>query len=176
MKRCFIVVDYQIDFVTGKHGFEKARRLEKPDCDKIREYRARGDDVIFTLDEHLEDYIKAREKKRLPVPHRIDGNEARLLYGEVGGLKSDNDLCFRKSTYGSDLLYSHLKKTRYSSIELAGLVSNICVLANAVLARTAQPETDITVDALCTASDDENLNKAALDILEGFKIKVINRN
>ena len=175
MKRCFIVVDYQIDFVTGRHGFKKARMLEKPISDKIKEYKARGDDIIFTLDEHLEDYIEACEKKKLPVPHRIDGNEGRLLYGEVGGLKSDNDLCFRKSTYGSDLLYSHLKKTKYSLIELAGVVSNICVLSNAVLAKTAQPDTDIVVDAFCTASDDESLNKAALDILEGLKINVINR-
>lgn len=66
-----------------------------------------------------------------------------------------------------------MKTNKNESIELVGLVSNICVLSNAVLARTAQPETQIIVDSSCTASNDEIINIETLDVLKGLQIKVI---
>jgi nicotinamidase-related amidase len=63
----------------------------------------------------------------------------------------------------------------FESIELVGLVSNMCVLANAVIARTACPNTPIIVDAACTAAPDPAMNEKALDIMEGLQIEVVNR-
>ena len=63
----------------------------------------------------------------------------------------------------------------FASIELVGLVSSMCVLSNAVIARTACPNVPIIVDASCTASADAKLHEAALDVLEGVQIKVTNR-
>ena len=60
-------------------------------------------------------------------------------------------------------------------MELVGVVSNICVLSNAVIAKAALPEAEILVDAECTASNDEQMNDKALDIMEGLQMKVINR-
>lgn len=54
-------------------------------------------------------------------------------------------------------------------------MTNICVLSNALLARTALPDSEIVVDASCCASNDENLGKAALDVMEGLQITVIGR-
>ena len=56
-----------------------------------------------------------------------------------------------------------------------GLVSNMCVLSNAVIARAACPDVPIVVDAACTAAPDLAMNEKALDILEGLQIEVINR-
>jgi hypothetical protein len=53
------------------------------------------------------------------------------------------------------------------------LVSNICVISNAVLAKTAQPETPIIVDAACTAGPDPKLHEAALAVMEGLQIRVV---
>lgn len=68
-----------------------------------------------------------------------------------------------------------LKNQPFESVELVGVVSNICVLSNAVLAQTAQPETSIVVDAKCTASNDSSLNQAALDVMSSLHIQIINR-
>ena len=87
----------------------------------------------------------------------------------------EEDIYFEKSAYGSDALYEYLKTAGYDEIELCGVVSNICVISNAVLAKTALPEADITVDALCTASNDEKLNSAALDVLESLNVQIKNR-
>ena len=71
MKKLLVVVDYQNDFVDGALGFPKAKLIEEGICDRIIEYENNGDDVIFTLDTHYEDYMETEEGKNLPVKHCI---------------------------------------------------------------------------------------------------------
>ncbi len=175
MKKCLIVVDYQNDFVTGSLGFPEAKALEMPLVRKIQAYRENGDEVMFTFDTHTKEYLLSQEGRNLPVPHCIGGTEGHKLYGQVGACCDAEDWCFIKYTFGSDALYDFLKQNRYSSIELVGVVTNICVLANAVLAKTAQPETEILVDASCTASNDRVLQEKALDVMESLQIRVTGR-
>ncbi|MDD3244503.1 MAG: cysteine hydrolase [Eubacteriales bacterium] len=173
MKRCLIVVDYQNDFVVGALGFESAAALDGRIAAKINAYHKRGDTVIFTLDTHGEDYGETREGRYLPVAHCILGTPGHALYGETGASRTYNDICFSKPAFGSDELYEYLKANPFDAIELAGVVSNICVISNAVLAKTAQPEADIVVDAACVASNDEGLNRAALDVMQSLQIEVL---
>ena len=185
MKRLLIVVDYQIDFVDGALGFEGAELLEEPISRKIDEYREAGDLVFFTLDTHHKNYLDTQEGRKLPVPHCIEGSDGHDLYGEVAKRLQESDNVFRKPTFGSSALFERLAKQQtiadglgvlpYQSIELVGLVSNMCVLSNAVIARTACPDTPIIVDAACTAAPDPATNEKALDILEGLQIEVTNR-
>ena len=175
MKRCLIVVDYQNDFVTGTLGFPEAVALEDGIVQKIQAYREAGDEVMFTFDTHTQEYLLSREGRRLPVPHCIGGTEGHKLYGAVGDQVSEDDWCFIKYTFGSDALYDFLRQNKFLSIELVGVVTNICVISNAVLARTAQPETDVYVDASCCASNDPALGEKALDVMESLHIDVLNR-
>lgn len=175
MKRCLIVVDYQNDFVSGSLGFPGAVRLDARIAEKIEAYRAAGDIIVFTLDTHRADYLDTQEGKHLPVPHCIRDTEGHQLYGRVATLAQAADQRFIKYTFGSDDLYAYLKAAAFAGIELAGVVSNICVLSNAVLAKTAQPETPILVDGRCVASNDDHLNEAALDVMESLQIEVAHR-
>ena len=186
MKRLLIVVDYQKDFVDGALGFEGAELLDEPIARKIDAYREAGDSVYFTFDTHHKNYLETQEGRKLPVPHCIDGTEGHELYGEVATRLHDSDSVFFKPTFGSSALFERLAKQQeiadslrvlpFESIELVGLVSNMCVLSNAVIARTACPNTPIIVDAACTAAPDPETNEKALDILEGLQIEVINRH
>ncbi len=175
LKRCLIVVDYQRDFVDGSLGFPKALELEKPIADKIREYRSRGDVILFTFDTHGPDYLHTQEGTHLPVEHCLKGTPGHELYGEVAALYQTGDPCFYKPAFGSSQLFDFLREKAFHSIELAGVVSNICVLSNAVLAKTALPEVPVIVDAGCTASNDPVLHKAALDVMEGLQIQITGR-
>jgi nicotinamidase-related amidase len=172
MQRCLIVVDYQNDFVSGSLGFPGAESLDSLIAEKIRKYRAKGDAIVFTFDTHGADYLKTQEGKNLAVPHCIEGTAGHELYGETAKMPQDGDKRFYKRTFGSNELYEYLKATLFERIELVGLVSNICVVSNAVLAKTAQPETPIIVDADCTASHDPKLHQAALDVMKGLQIRV----
>ena len=54
-------------------------------------------------------------------------------------------------------------------------MSNICVMTNAAILKTALPEATVTVNAALTASHDAEMNRKALDVLEGIQVNVINR-
>jgi len=175
MKKLLVVVDYQKDFVDGALGFAKAAALEGPIVEKVKAYRHAGQTVTFTLDTHRADYLSTQEGKNLPVPHCVGGSDGWALYGRVAGLPQQGDRVFEKPAFGSAELFDFLRTEAFDSVEMVGLVSNICVMANAVLAKTALPEAMIEVDAACTASFDEALHRAALDVLEGLQIRVTNR-
>lgn len=185
MKRLLIVVDYQNDFVDGALGFEGAELLDERIANKIDEYRQAGDEVAFTFDTHHKDYLETQEGRKLPIPHCIDGTQGHALYGQVADRLLDSDWVFFKPTFGSTELFERLVSRQgiadslgtqpFASIELVGLVSNMCVLSNAVIARAACPNVPIIVDATCTAAPDPATNEKALDILEGLQIEVTNR-
>ena len=151
MRRCLIVVDYQQEFVAGRHGFPGARAIDRAIAGKILACRAAEDDVLFTL----------------------DAAGGPRLYGTVGACLRPTDRVFRKSSYGSNALYTHLRRTAYQSIEVAGVVSSVCVLVNAVLAYTAQPDTPVLVDSACIADPDADAQAAALRLMAGMKMHIL---
>lgn len=185
MKRLLIVVDYQNDFVKGALGFPEAETLEQPIMDKIAAYRERTDKIIFTLDTHDSNYLNTQEGRNLPVKHCLKGSTGHALYGAVADAVRFSDEVFYKPAFGSKELFDWLKTAQqaagevgeqpFESIELVGLVSHICVISNAILAKTACPEVPVIVDATCTASHDASLHEKALDVMEGLQIQVVNR-
>lgn len=170
MKKILIVVDYQNDFVDGALGFDGADDLEEGICKRIKEYE--NDEVICTLDTHTEEYMSTHEGKRLPVPHCIKGTGGHELYGKVKNLLADKK-CFEKPTFPSLDMANYLAEGDYDVIELCGLVSNICVLSNAVMARAACPDAEIIVDRSLTSAADGEMHQKAMDILRGIFITVI---
>ena len=174
-KKLLVVVDYQNDFVNGSLGFKKAEELEDSICAKIDVAHANGTDIVFTMDTHSENYLYTQEGAKLPVPHCVTGTQGWELYGKVKVLAEGYPMLL-KNTFGCKVLFDYLLKApTYDEIELVGLVSDICVISNAVMAKTAQPEALIVVDADCTACADPEQNKKALDILEGLQVEVLNR-
>ena len=174
MKKCLVVVDFQNEFVSGTLGFPGASDLEPYIVRKIKQYRENNDEIIFTFDTHGEDYMDTQEGKNLPVVHCVKDTEGHKLYGQVANLVQKSDKQFCKNTFGSDELYMYLKTQLFESIELVGLVSHICIISNAILAKTAQPETPITVDANCTASYDNELTQKALEVMMTMQIGIRN--
>ena len=177
MKKLLIVVDYQNDFVNGSLGFTGADLLETPILDKIKQYELSGNHIICTFDTHRDDYFETREGRGLPIKHCIDQTEGHALYGKLHEHYQQNyefaDEVF-KDTFGStDLMRMLTEREQYESIELVGLVSYICVLSNAIIAKTAQPEAEIIVDSRCTAGPDADLHDACLKLMrEALQITV----
>lgn len=175
MKKLLLVIDYQKDFVDGSLGFEKAKHIDSNIANKIDEYRKENNDVIFTFDTHYEDYLNTMEGKLLPIPHCIKGSEGHKLYGLTAKKLLPSDLIFEKEVFGSKELGKYLENNFYDEIELVGIVSNICVISNAIIARSFSKESKIIVDANCVASMDDEMNKKVLDVMEGLQISVINK-
>jgi len=173
MKKCLIVVDYQNDFVDGSLGFPGAELLEGHITDLIRSYRAEGQDVIFTKDTHTDTYLGSQEGRYLPIAHCIKGTKGHDLYGNLESLVEDAPV-FEKPTFPSLDLANHLATKDYEEITLVGLVSNICVVSNAIMAKAALPECQIIIDSKGTASHDPETQDACFRMLtHGLQIDVI---
>lgn len=175
MKKLLVVVDFQNDFVNGTLGFEGAEQLDERISEKINNYRENNNDVVFTLDTHYENYYETQEGRKLPAEHCIKGTDGWNLYGKTACMLKEDDKIFEKNTFPSLELAKWLENKDYDCVELVGLVSNICVLTNAVMVKAALPEAEITVDAKCTASSDIIIHQKALDVLESIQINVVNR-
>lgn len=173
MKNLLIVVDYQKDFVDGALGFSGAEKLDGAIAARIDEYTGRGDDVVFTLDTHDENYCGTQEGRKLPVVHCVRGTPGWQLYGETAKRLDKAAAVFEKPSFGCAELFDWLRGKDYGEVELCGLVSNICVLTNAALAKTALPEAEVIVRRALTDCADKTLNENALKALEGIQVKVI---
>ena len=177
MERYLFVIDYQNDFVDGALGFPGAEKLDEKIAAKVREY-GEGK-VLFTRDTHFENYLDTREGKNLPVVHCIKGTKGWEVYGETAKALSEvNAKGIDKLVFGMDVTdpaTAAVLPESADEIELVGLVSNICVVSNAVVLQSKYPEATIIVDAACTDSFDKDLNAKVLDVLAGFQVKVINR-
>ncbi len=174
MKKCLIVVDFQNDFVDGTLGFDNANLLEDLIYNRIKQARVNLETVIFTKDTHEENYLDTYEGKKLPVKHCIKNTDGHELYGKIKNEVLPIDYVFTKDTFPSLDLAIHLKENKYDEIEVCGLVSNICVLSNVIMARSALPNALITVDYNLTKSFDNELNNKCFDILKGLLIEVKN--
>ncbi|MEL7608154.1 MAG: isochorismatase family cysteine hydrolase [Bacillota bacterium] len=176
MKNLLIVVDYQNDFVDGALGFPGAQTLDAPIAERIKLRRSQGYDILFTLDTHEETYLDTQEGKRLPVRHCIRGDRGHELYGEVAKELRPEDTCIKKAALGSGDLLTYLMKRPYDQIELVGLVSNMCVISNAVVCKAALPEANVSVCARLTKSFDPELHEKSLDVMQGLHIDITERD
>ena len=111
--------------------------------------------------------------------HCIKGSEGWQVYGETAKALAEVEAPgIDKLVFGMDVTdpatAAVLPETA-DEIELVGLVSNICVVSNAVVLQSKYPEATIIVDAACTDSFDKSLHEKVLDVLSGFQVKVLGR-
>ena len=175
MERYLFVIDYQKDFVDGALGFPGAEKLDEKIAARVREY-GKGR-VLFTRDTHFENYLQTREGRNLPVVHCVKGTDGWQVYGETAKALAEVEApAIDKLVFGMDIsdpAVAAVLPEHADEIELVGLVSNICVVSNAVVLQSKYPEATILVNAPCTDSFDKDLHAKVLDVLKGFQVKVI---
>ena len=177
MERYLFVIDYQNDFVDGALGFPGAEKLDEKIAAKVKAYGPGR--VLFTRDTHFENYLDTREGRNLPVVHCVKGTQGWQVYGETAkALEEVGARAIDKLVFGMDVTdpaTAAVLPESADEIELVGLVSNICVVSNAVVLQSKYPEAAILVDASCTDSFDKGLHEKVLDVLAGFQVTVLNR-
>jgi len=174
MKKLLVVVDMQVDFVTGSLGSDMARAIVPAVCEKVEMADEDPDtEVVYTFDTHTTEYLKTMEGQKLPVPHCIDGTEGWQLISELRDFVGDNHK-FVKRTFGSVELAQHVARHSYDEVELCGLCSDICVVSNALLIKAHASGTRIVVDAQACAGVTEESHKAALLTMKMCHIDIVN--
>lgn len=164
-----IVVDMQVDFITGSLGSELATAIVPNVVEKVKNFDGK---VIFTRDTHFEDYMTTQEGKNLPVTHCIKGSDGWQICKE---LIPYVETVVDKLTFGSIELPEVIKSfgEPIEKIELCGLCTDICVISNAIVLKAAFPETPITVDSSCSAGVTLESHNNALNAMKSVQIEII---
>lgn len=178
MSKVLIVVDMQKDFVDGSLGTKEAVAIVPAVAEEIgKDY----DHIFFTRDTHQSDYLQTNEGRHLPVEHCIEDTDGWQLDKEVAQslrkLQEGSYTLLNKPTFGSDrlvdLLKKHDEKERIDSITLIGLCTDICVVTNALLIKTAFPEIEIKVLKDCCAGVTPESHEAALTTMKMCQIEIV---
>lgn len=169
MKRLLVVVDMQKDFIDGSLGTKEAAAIVPAVKKKIEDYEKAGDEVVFTLDTHFDNYLDTQEGKNLPVKHCIKGSEGWRLHKELEGFQGRR---FEKVTFGSIECGQYAARGGYDRVELVGLCTDICVISNAMLIKAMAPELPVEVDSTCCAGVTPQSHENALSAMKMCQIAV----
>ncbi|MBE7047716.1 MAG: cysteine hydrolase [Ruminococcaceae bacterium] len=159
-----IVVDMQVDFITGSLGSNLAEAIVSNVVEKVKNFDGK---VIFTRDTHFADYLQTQEGRKLPVEHCIKDTDGWQICDE---LKPYANEIVDKITFGSVDLPQMI--TDADEIELCGLCTDICVISNAVILKATFPEVKITVDSECCAGVSVESHNTALNAMKALQIEV----
>lgn len=164
-----VVVDMQNDFIDGSLGTGEAQAVVPAVKAKIEAYRSDGQDVVFTVDTHYDNYLETLEGKNLPVKHCMKQTKGWELSPELNGFEGKR---FEKSTFGSVDLARYVQEEEYDAVELVGLCTDICVITNALLLKTALPGTPISVDSACCAGVTPESHENALRAMKMCQVEI----
>ena len=176
MQKIIVVVDMQNDFINGSLGTKEAQEMLPRLIDKIK---AEDEDTyyIFTKDTHFKDYLNTPEGKKLPIEHCIKGTHGWEFPECLSKLFGDSPYTIEKPTFGSlDLmeeLDSMIEIVDNVEIEFCGLCTDICVVSNALMAKTWFPEAKIIVNSNLCAGVTPASHEAALTTMRMCQIDVI---
>ena len=171
MKPLLVVVDMQIDFISGALGTKEAETIVPAVIQRIQEFPG---DVVYTRDTHGTDYLSTQEGKHLPVVHCISGTAGWEIHPDVlqAGYGKTVQI-IDKPTFGSQALCRFAETENYDAIELIGLCTDICVISNALLVKAALPEVPIIVDAACCAGVTPESHENALNAMKMCQIDIV---
>lgn len=174
MAKILIVVDMQNDFVTGALGTPEAQAIVPNVVKKMNEYRESGRKILCTQDCHFDlSYVNSLEGKHLPIPHCLYRTKGMELIQELPFVARDN--CITKDTFAYDDWESRLG-SEDDSVELCGVCSDICVIANALAIKAAFKDIEVYVDASCCAGTTPEKHKAAMEVMKSCQINVTGEN
>lgn len=186
MCKVLVVVDMQNDFISGSLGTEEAKKVVPNVVQKIKEYNAYNNIVVFTKDTHKFNYLTTQEGKNLPIEHCIKDtwgweieNSCRKAWKETRSMVITGNLrnTFYKDTFGSVELAQFIKDNSdfIDEIEFCGLCTEICVISNIALVKAFCPEIKIKVDANCCAGVTPEKHREALSVMESIQVEIVNK-
>lgn len=179
MRKLLVVIDYQNDFVTGALKNKAAQALEAGISARVERCLADGGRVLFTRDTHGANYLTTREGTFLPVPHCIRGSEGWSLCGSLAQYEQgihDGVAVVDKPTFGSAALPAEAAALCGGApdvIEICGVVTDICVISNAVMLHSAFLESRVRIlKDLCAGSSPE-AHERSLAVLAGMGYEIV---
>ena len=134
--KILIVVDMQKDFISGPLGTAEARAIVPYVAEKAK--NTPRENLFVTLDTHQPNYMETNEGRHLPVPHCIKPEKGWEIAPSLKPFV-EKAAVVEKPTFGSLELPKVIAGLEPDAIELVGLCTDICVIANAMILKAAFP-------------------------------------
>lgn len=165
-RKLLVVVDMQNDFVTGVLGTREAKAMVEPLVKFVKSFDG---DVVYTQDTHYDDYLETQEGQRLPVPHCIKDTKGWEIIPEL-----DPHWILHKQGFGAlKLAVIASDDVPYEEIHFVGVCTGICVIANAVIAKSFAPESRIVIHKdLCACITPES-HRNALAAMKTLQMDIV---
>lgn len=181
-----VVIDTQNDFADESVlGTQEAEASIPHIIHKITECGNAGYIILDTMDTHTDGYLDTNEGRHLPVIHTVEHTRG---WDTVSSIRSALDMYHAvdilKDRFGStslphivkSLAEQKLENTISTGVELTitliGWCTDICVITNALLLKTAFPEAEIIVNSRCCAGVTPAGHDAALQVMKSCQITV----
>ena len=168
-----VVVDMQNDFLTGTLGSNDTEKVIPNVVNAIENFKG---EIFFTKDTHTDSYLDTQEGKHLPVKHCLENSWGWQICDKINKYTKGRTIV-NKQTFGSvelaKKLYQINIKDKIESITFIGVCTDVCVIANAMLAKTFMPEVKIIVDSTCCAGVSKKTHEAALIAMQSCQIEVV---
>ena len=186
IKDILVVVDVQNDFVTGVLGSSDAEQVVPAIVKRVQQYKEANKDIFMTIDTHDEDYLNTQEGRFLPIAHCVSGTSGKALVPDLNNCIGEYPNVHKvyKEVYGSDLLVLDVaehfglkvfteqqRDIAQYSVEIIGLDTDCCVMANAITLRTMLPCLDIWVNKDCCAGTTPEKHFMALMLMNQYQIR-----
>ena len=175
--KILVVIDMQNDFCSpnGSLANPAAEKIIIPIKERIKAARQNKEMVIFTQDTHDADYLETLEGQKLPVEHCIYGTEGWEIVDE---LKDEAALCVLKPTFMGFDLINRIETVAAAmnedvEIEVCGVYTDICIISNLLMLRSAFRNGIIKVNKNLCAGTTKEKHEMALEIAKSCMIEVI---
>lgn len=179
--KVLIVIDMQNDFITGSLSNKKAEYILSNVLNLIKNFDG---NIIFTRDTHSSNYLETNEGKHLPVEHCIKGTYGHQIHRSLLGWRDFEVV--DKPTFGSFILIDKIRSLynltnmcingkepcEELEIHICGTCTDICVVSNALILKTAFPEHKVIVHKKGCAGLDKEGHDAALLVMKRCQIEV----
>lgn len=166
MKKILVVIDMQNDFAAANSVVGNVAA-------KIAEYRENGQPIVYTQDTHyLTMYPHSIEASAFDI-HCIIYSDGWRILPQIAPEDNDTVIFKNEFAYTGWQTESVFIDGRIDEIELVGVLTDICIVSNAIMLRSLFPAVPITVDARCCAGSTAANHEAALRVMRSCLINVI---
>lgn len=179
-KKILVMVDMQNDFIHGALGNKECEAVVPKITTILNE--SDYEEVYVTFDTHDKHYLETQEGKKLPVEHCIAGTDGWIIEPVVfqtlrQNYSSEKVIGVEKNTFGSNKLGNMLAE-KYSdgsdlTIDFVGVCTGICVISNAIIAKTFCPEAEINIISEACACVTPESHKTALEAMKLLQMNII---
>ncbi len=159
MGRALLVIDMLKDFVYENGALPVPRAMDIVPCinEKIREFRERGEPIVFVCDAHDENDREFKVWGR----HAVEGTEGAEVIDELD--KREEDIVVKKKRFSAFFetnLEEILREKGVDTLVITGVLTNICVLHTA--ADASMRNFKVVVPKECVATVDDKTQEWAL--------------